>query len=109
MERVTLHVPETLNDGSPVPLEQLAVYEAELFEIAKGYTLTHAIGAWRSPSGERYREPLRLYAIDVVDAQTVLDRVLRLAHLIRVELTQEAIYVTVAPIDALGVTEYVAA
>ena len=108
MDRVTLQVPETLNDGSVTPVGQFASYEDELIEIAGGFTLGHAIGAWRSPSKESYREPLRLYAIDVPDAQTILETVLRLANRIRIELAQEAVYVTVAPVEAMSVTEYVA-
>lgn len=120
MYRVTLHLPEALNDGSPVPPEQFALYEDELLEIValarvssgsgeEGFILSHVIGGWRSPSNKKYREPFRLYAIDVADAQTVLDRVVRLAHLIRVDLVEEAVYLTVSPIDATTVTEYVAA
>jgi hypothetical protein len=108
MDRVTLYVPETLNDGSVTPMRRLASYEDELIEIAHGFTLTHAIGVWRSPEQTKYREPLRLYSIDVPDAQTVLERLLELAGRIRVELAQEALYVTVSPVDAMSVTEYVA-
>lgn len=120
MERITLHVPETLGDGSPVPPEQLEVYEDELHEIAlaakisagfgnEGFAIVYVTGAWRSPLGKTYREPIIRYEIDVADAQTVVDRVLQLGHRIRADLTQESVYVTVSPIDAVTVTEYVPA
>lgn len=109
MQRITLQIPETLNDGTQVAAESFASYEVELHDIAGGFTLTHAIGSWRAPSGAIYRDALRLYAIDVADAQTVLERVLHLADRIRRDLDQEAVYVTVSPIEATLVTELVVA
>jgi hypothetical protein len=121
MERITLHTPEALNDGSPVPPDLFFAYEDELYDIAleaklasgsgdEGFTISPGvIGAWRSPSGERYREPLRLYCLDVVEAEPVLTLVFRLADRIRRELSQHTVYVTVAPIDVTTVTEHVVA
>ncbi|MDQ5819899.1 MAG: DUF3574 domain-containing protein [Actinomycetota bacterium] len=104
MERITLHVPETLNDGVPVALGDLQAYETELLEIAGGFTVTPAIGAWRSPSGELHREPLRLYSLDVLDARVVRAQVLELAQRITAELEQEAVYVTVTRVEAVEAT-----
>lgn len=113
VERITFHVPEVLPDGSSVPAELLASYEEELFDIAsrawlasggmneEGFTiLTGAVGAWRSPSGKTYREPVRLYCLDVTQVEAVLDDVRRAAERMRVGLKQEAIYLTITPVEA---------
>lgn len=107
--RITLHVPETLNDGTPVATERFTAYEDALIEIAGGYTLAHAIGAWQSSDGTIYREPLRLYSVDVQDVAACLPRVHDLALRIRAELIQIEVYVTVSPIEATGVTEHAVA
>lgn len=122
MERITLHVPEALNDGSPVPPEVFEAYEDELYDIAldakisagglgeEGFTiLVGAIGAWRSPSGTKYKEPLRLYCLDVADARPVLDALRHLAHRITTELGQEVVYLTISPNDGIAVRQYVVA
>jgi hypothetical protein len=92
-ERLALHLPETLNNGRFVPAEQLQAYEDELLGIAGGFTLVCATGAWRSPLGQCYREPMRLYEIDVVD-ERAREHVIALARRIALELEQEAVYVT---------------
>lgn len=107
MHRVTLHVPETRNDGSPVATAELEAHEAELLQIAGGFTLIPAIGAWRSSTGEVYREPLRLYAVDVADERTVRAQMLELAECMSAELGQEVIYLTVSEVVATGVTAHV--
>ena len=93
----TLIVPEAFNDGTPVPLEQLAAYETELVEIFDGYTLTSAIGAWRSPAGVTFREPIRKYELDTSDT-AVHQKLLTLASRIALELAQDATYLRVAPV-----------
>ncbi len=122
MKRITLYVPETLNDGSPVPTDILESYEDEMCDVAfqarlatgigdEGCTVSeNNTGVWRSPSGQKYRERVRLLWVDVADAGPLRDLVLRLAHRIRVELAQEAVYLTIAPAgDAMTVTEYMRA
>jgi hypothetical protein len=96
-ERLILHLPETFNDGRLVSVERLQAYEEELLEIAGGFTLVSATGTWRSPLGQSYREPVRLYEIDVPNEQA-RERLLALAHRIALELDQEAVYVTSAPV-----------
>lgn len=104
MDRLVLHIPETLNDGLAVSPARLAQYEDELLEIAGGFTLTHAIGAWRAASGQTYREPLRLYAVDV-GADSAGERLRRLAARIARELGQVAVYVTGSPISDESVSQ----
>jgi len=96
--RFTLTMPEAFNDGAPVLLEQLALYEQELLDLVGGYTLTSAIGAWRAPTGDVYYEPVRKYELDIADDPAVRDELLALASRIALELAQDAIYLTVAPI-----------
>jgi hypothetical protein len=117
MDRITLHIPETVNDGLPLSKDSFARYEAALLDLTaddagsrgQGFTLTHAIGVWRSPSGAQFRERLRLYAVDVADASSVLGAVRALASSIGRELDQEAVYLAVTPILAQSLTHYVAA
>jgi len=120
MERITIHVPELLPDGSRVPANVLAAFEQQLCELAsdarlmsaganeEGFTiLTGATGAWRSNEG-MYREPLRLYFVDVADAESGLEVARTIADSLRVALDQQAVYLTVSPIDALLVMGTVA-
>ncbi len=107
--RFTLIVPEALNDGTPAGVEQLAAYEHDLLDIVGGYTLISAIGAWRSPAGDIYHEPVRKYELDIADDPTVRDQLLALASRIALELAQDAIYLTVAPIDQHLISASVAA
>jgi hypothetical protein len=107
MERITLHVPETLNDGSTVSSDQFAAYENELLELAGGFTLTHGIGAWRSLAGATYREPQRLYAVDVADAPAVR-KLLALAERMAFDLEQDVFYVTSSSITDMSVLRRVA-
>ena len=95
--RLTLHVPEALNDGSPVCPSQFEAYEAALIDLAGGFTLLPAIGAWRSQSGQIYREPMRLYAIDVADVDATMPVLHKLVRQIGADLAQEAIYVSLTP------------
>jgi hypothetical protein len=115
-KRITLHVPEELPDGSPVEVARFEAYERALFELARrargmtdageeGFTLIRgAVGTWRSPDGVTFREPMRLYCLDVADADEVLDDLRSLSERIQAELNQEAIYLTIAPIDVLLIT-----
>lgn len=98
-ERLTLHVPEILNDGSSVGYELLEAYERELLKLAGGFTLRNAIGAWRSHEGVLYREPVRLYSIDVPTASNARRAVAALALRIGHELGQQVVYLTVVPIE----------
>lgn len=117
MQRISLHVPEVLNDGSAVPLELYDPYEDELLNIALeaqaetgigevGFSASlNVLGVWRSDLGQKHREPIRLYWLDVGDLRRPLERVRRLAIRIRHELDQAAVYVTVVPVDVVLVTE----
>jgi hypothetical protein len=121
MERIAIHIPEVRPDGSPVPAAALASFEERLYDIAseakrtsaclteEGFTILTGMGAWRSPSGHTFREPVRLYCLDVAEARSVLASVFGVADGIRVALEQESIYVTISPIEAMVVTELVAA
>ena len=122
MERITLHVPEQLNDGTPIPEAVLDSYQRAMGEIAReavivsgngepGYSASpHQLGGWLQPSGHWTEEPMRLIWIDVEVAEVVLARVRKLAFVVKTELAQEAVYVTVAPIaNASAIVEYVMA
>lgn len=95
MTRYTLHVPEHYNNGDPVSSEYFAEVEARIEDVAGGWTLTHGIGGWLGDDG-RYREPVRLYAMDVDDLDALRASIaLRgLAQKIARELDQEAVYLT---------------
>jgi hypothetical protein len=114
VERVALYIPKNLNDGRPVAKGVLESYEDELFEIAldageNGFTRSSIFGMWRFPDGTKFREPVIKYELDVSDSNLILDRVLHLAERVREELRQDAVYVTVSPIEAHLVTERVPA
>jgi hypothetical protein len=92
--RFTLHVPEALNDGTPVGPESFDLIENALLIIGGGFTLTHGIGAWRGDGGRDYREHVRLYALDVEEPEYALPRLTTLAARIGHQLNQEAVYLT---------------
>lgn len=98
MTRYTLHVPRFYNDGTVVPPSELDLVEGRLLDIAGGFTSTNATGAWRSPDGRVYREPVTLYH---VDSELDVERELRdVAELIAARLEQEAVYLTSADLGA---------
>jgi hypothetical protein len=73
-----------------------------------GFTIIpDAIGAWRSESSRKYREPIRIYWLDVVDEEPVREALGRLAQRIGIELAQESVYVTVSPLAVISVTQFV--
>lgn len=65
MTRFTLHVPEQLNDGTPLGPESVAAVEERILQRAGGFTMVNSTGAWRDEdTGQIHREPMRLYHID---------------------------------------------
>lgn len=92
MTRWTLTVPLTLNDGTPTAAEYIADIEEDIADIAGGFTATPGEGAWRSPDGDWYREPVTVYTFDV--SHIADGEVRRLAADIAQLLDQEAVYVT---------------
>jgi hypothetical protein len=121
MERITLHVPQLLNDGSCVPAETLEDYEDAMGDIALRSLLASGSGShgavvspgetgvWWDQDGRKYREPYTLYSIDVVESDLAFDLTRELAERARVELGQVAVYLTRGPIGAVIVTAYVTA
>jgi hypothetical protein len=117
MDRITLHLPEVLNDGSAIPEDVFAAYEEDLLDIAEVAVLVAGVGepgfqilrnvtgVWRSPTGRLCREPIRLYWLDLVDVEVVRERVAKLIDAIKVRLAQELVYATVTPIE-VGMTPY---
>lgn len=105
MIRYTLHVPEQRNDGSLIEPAYFEEIEGALEVLAGGWTLTPGIGGWRGEN-ERYREPVRLYAMDVEqDLNGNLRRALVLqAGRIADELEQEAVYLTRQDIETYFVS-----
>lgn len=114
MDRVALHVPTVLNDGSPVPGKRLTDYESELLGIAEmatllsgrgqvGLSIAHVTGIWRSPTGQILREPVARFEMDVADQNQVLADVLQLAERVKDELGQLAVYVTTSLVEVLVV------
>lgn len=110
-DRITLHLPEELPDGTAVDSGIFAEYEQALLGICAGANdigsdegeigftvIGKTSGAWRSPGGQLVREPMRLYLLDVPEADLVLDEIRQLAERTQAQLEQQAIYVTVAPI-----------
>src|SRR5581483_5080138 len=93
MTRYTLHVPEMLNDGTPVAPQRLRDIEEWLLAVFEGFTQTVARGAWRSDEQE-YIEPIRLYLIDTDDSPSTSRILQKLAGDIAQELGQEAVYLT---------------
>lgn len=118
MDRITFYVPEVQPDGSPTPAVLLAAYEDELLDLVEtarlmsgglgepGLTiLVNVMGVWRSPAGKTCREPMRLYCLDVLDAQPLMGEVQRVAEQMCRDLNQQVVYVTVSPIEAAAVAE----
>jgi len=103
MQRITLHIPTCDNNDHPVPRSILGLWEAQIVDIAGGFTVSDAVGAWRSPTGRIYREPVRLYVIDVAEYESLRDAILALANRIRVALAQESVYVTMIPLEVVQV------
>lgn len=98
--RITFHVPETFNDGSAVSSVFFSLLEYEILSVASGFTFWPAIGVWTGDA-KTYRDPVRLYAVDIPAASSAIDDMARLGEWIKVELDQESVYITVTPIESL--------
>jgi hypothetical protein len=118
VDRITFYVAEVQPDGSPTPAVLLAAYENELLDLAEtarlmsgglgepGLTIfVNVMGVWRSPAGKTCREPMRLYCLDVFDAEPLMAEVRRVAGRMRSDLNQEVVYVTLSPVEATAVAE----
>lgn len=101
MTRYTLHVPELLNDRTPIHGWQIDRIEADIIAIAGGFTQTRGFGGWRGET-RYYREPVRLYQIDSAD--DIGGRLRDLAADIARRLDQEAVYLTAQEIQTFLVT-----
>ena len=121
MQRITLYVPETFNDGLPVPEKLLDSFEDELLDIAlraketygvgdEGATrIDHARGVFRMTSGKKQRDGICLLELIAVDEESVRDEVGSLCDRIRIELQQEAVLMTFAPVEVTLTTGLVPA
>lgn len=99
--RVTLHVPEQLNDARPAPQDVLAHLRDELFALGHGFTVLRGEGVGEGSVGV-CREPIMLYVVDVpVDVPMSVVR--SIAEDIRHALGQHVLYVTITPISVLEV------
>lgn len=96
MIRYTLHVPELLNDGTPVPDRTFDEVEQYILSVSDGYTLIHAAGGWRADTGVVTTEPVRLY---VIDAYVELTSLRHFARMLAQRLSQEAIYLTTQTVE----------
>jgi hypothetical protein len=106
--RYTLTLPLALNDGAPVDATTLATIEGDLLDVAGGFTATDSIGAWRAPDGAVYREPVRVYTLDVPDTRDAAERIRGIADIAAIAFDQEAIYVTRADVAPELVTPVIA-
>lgn len=96
--RFTLTLPLAMNDGSPVDPVALATLEDDILGIAGGFTATDSVGAWRAPDGTVYREPVRVYTLDVPDTRDAAERIRGIADVAAIAFEQEAVYVTRAEV-----------
>lgn len=101
MDRLTLTVPLSLNDGAPVTETELTAVERELCDIAGGFTFADGIGGWLSPDGVLYREAVRVYTLDVSGSDeerlAASYRLVSYAEFLAGALDQEGVYVTRTP------------
>lgn len=99
MVRYTLHVPLALNDGTPIPDEEIHGVEKRLLTLAGGFTRTEGLGGWLGEDGTIYREPMALFHVDD-RGQNFGASMVDLARLVATAFQQEAVYLTTAPLAA---------
>lgn len=58
------HCPVNFNNSEPIPQDKLDALEKHLCELAGGFTMSEAEGAWVN-EGKLYHEPMRRYMIGV--------------------------------------------
>lgn len=107
--RYTVTVPRALNDGTPLDAVTLDTLERELLDIGGGFTAHDAEGAWRDEDGIVYRDPVRVYALDVPDTPHNRAAMFRFADAVAIAADQVAVYVTESPIATHLVTPVVPA
>ncbi|MCK6682058.1 MAG: DUF3574 domain-containing protein [Thermoanaerobaculia bacterium] len=100
---IDLLVPFTDNEQRPFPDSLFAAFEDFLLTVAGGYTRRGDVkGAWRSPSGQIFRDASRLYSILLEaddDATKIIGQIV--AH-IRRAFRQQAVFVEAVPSEASG-------
>lgn len=89
--RWTITVPQTYNDGTPLPRGTVRDIERRVAAIAGGFTATPGEGVWRGED-RLYREPVTVYTFDV--GYIADGDVRQLAEDVALLLDQEAVYVT---------------
>ena len=107
--RYTVTVPLALNDGTPLDAVTLDTLERELLDIGGGFTATDAQGAWRADDGTIYRDPVRVYALDIPDTPHNRAAIMRFADAVAIAADQLAVYVTESPIVTHLVTPVIPA
>lgn len=91
MFEAIIHLPVNDNNGESLSYE-LSIAEGRLLGAFGGYTKAIAEGAWQSPTGHIYREPMSVYRI-AGDWAKDSEALLSLAALFADTMDQECIYV----------------
>lgn len=92
MQEAIIHLPVTNNYGRNLDHER-SVAEELILDLFGGFTCEEATGAWKSPEGKIYREPMMVYRIagnwdDDANVVNLVD----LATDLAASMEQEAIY-----------------
>jgi len=96
-QRLDFLVPVTDNFGEPFTEEDFAALEDLLVDVAGGFTRRGDVsGAWRSPSGELFRDHSRSYSV-TVPADRVEDVASTIHRVITHRFRQEAALIETTP------------
>ena len=91
--KLTVHIPQTLNDGSPVSAELLSSISERLFQLFGGMTSEGIVNGIWTDAGIVYRDACeRLF---VVGDNVLLPEAIELIKTIGRELEQKAMYIEV--------------
>lgn len=91
MNEAIIHLPVMDNNGHSLAYE-IAIAEGRILGAFGGFTVTEANGAWQSPQGKIYREPMKVYRI-AGDWSKDSEALLSLAAHFAERMDQECIYV----------------
>ena len=84
----SIHVPELDRDGFPVDAQAIKEVEALLAETFYGFSVRHATGMWREPTGRLLKERVQSYEVAFVESlrDRLIPCVERIASLTRNEM-----------------------
>ncbi len=90
MIKITILIPVTYNNKTPVPLSKIAEYFASTIKLAGGLTSSRSYGSFLMDDGKLQQDDL--YEVWIIGEYELLDPMRAIAKWIAVDLRQKSVY-----------------